>query len=154
MSAGREDVLLGAFKTELGSHVLAAKSALPKFGGKQLPDINLLLGSKEEKRIVVAEVKWQLSASSMREVTSRNHYLKKGSQQSGRIDFDPDPKKVDFVLLCKGHFGNEDVIEKGTLLCDYDTYVDTLKKNGLGAALERARTFDYLPKPEKGFQTG
>jgi hypothetical protein len=168
-SAGREDVLLGAFQKELGRYVLAAKASLPKVGGKQLPDIDLLLGSKEEKRMVVAEVKWQLSASSTREVTSRNDYLKKGSQQllairqfleanpgylrqSGRIDFDPDPERVDFMLLCKGHLGNQDVIEKGTLLCDYDVFVDALKKGGLHAALGSARAFDYLPLPEKDFK--
>lgn len=73
-------------------------------------------------------------------------------RQSGRIDFDPDPGRVDFVLLCKGHLGNEDVIEEGTLLCDYVVFVDALKKGGLDAALERARTFDYLPSPEKDFK--
>lgn len=168
-SAGREDVLLGAFQKEFGLYVLAVKASLPKVEGKQLPDIDLLLGSKEQKRIVVAEVKWQLSASSTREVTSRNDYLKKGGRQllairqfleanpgylrqSGRIDFDPDLEKVDFVLLCKGHLGNEDVIEKGTLLCDYDVFVNALKKGGLDTALDRARTFDYLPSPEKDFK--
>jgi hypothetical protein len=49
--------------------------------GKQLPDIDILMGEPGLSQLVVCEVKWQLSGSSTREVINRDEYLKKGLRQ-------------------------------------------------------------------------
>jgi hypothetical protein len=167
-SNGKEDALLGDLEKRCAP-LLGSKVSLPKIGGKQLPDIDLLLGSPDKQRIVAAEIKWQLSSSSTREVVSRNDYLKKGAEQleairefleanlgylraSRRIAFDLKGGETEYILLCKGHLGNEDVISNGILMCDYDVFVRTLENNGLESAISEAHQFNYLPKLNEDFK--
>jgi hypothetical protein len=148
--------------------LLDSQIKLPKWNGNQLPDIDLLLGNSDRTHLVVAELKWQLSASSTREVVSRNDYLKKGYSQLLKIrEFlkaNPDyllrrglsehlasDIKLSFLLLCRGHLGSETVMtDSEILMCDDTVFLDALD-GGLESAVHIAQSFSYLPLDGKDF---
>ena len=139
---------------------------LPNWKGQRLPDIDLILGEPQSDDIVIAEVKWQLSPSSTKDVIARNEYLKKGTRQLKLIQeflienpnylrerriITGNPQDLTFLLLCKGRLGNEDVIGPGMTMADYDTFKDYLATSGLKAALGRLVDYDYLPVEGRDF---
>ena len=164
----REDEAITEYKRRHAAALIGTQIKLPRWNGKQLPDIDLLLANPERTHLVLAELKWQLSASSTREVAARNDYLKKGSAQlmairdflaahpaylksRGLTDKPTDDLKLSFLLLCKGHLGSETVMTTPEILmCDNDTFLGELDK-GLDAAIDLAKSFDYLPKEGKDF---
>jgi len=77
-SLTRERLAVDEYRRRHSSLLIDSSVNLPKWKGKQLPDIDLLPANSSLTHLVVAELKWQLSASSTREVASRNDYLKKG----------------------------------------------------------------------------
>jgi len=167
-SLAREDEAISEYKDKHPSLLIGTQIKLPKWNGKQLPDIDLLFANLERTHLVVAELKWQLSASSTREVATRNDYLKKGSTQlltirdflaahpeylktRGLIDKSTDDLKLSFLLLCKGHLGSETVMTAPEILmCDNDTFLRGLAQ-GLDGAVDLAKSFAYLPKEGKDF---
>lgn len=167
-SLAREDEAIREYKSNHADALIDTQIKLPKWNGKQLPDIDLLFANPERTHLVLAELKWQLSASSTREVATRNDYLKKGSAQllairdflaanpeylknRGLIDKSTDDLKLSFLLLCKGHLGSETVMTAPEILmCDNETFLGALGE-GLGAAIDLVRSFDYLPKEGKDF---
>jgi len=167
-SLSRESLAVAEYRRQHPSTLIDAQINLPKWNGSQLPDIDLLFGNADHTHLVVAELKWQLSASTTREVVSRNDYLKKGSAQLVKIrDFllaNPDylrargltkvsttDAKITLLLLCRGHLGSETVMTSpDILLCDDATFFNELDK-GLEAALRAAETFSYLPLEGKDF---
>jgi hypothetical protein len=168
-SSGKEERLIKDFSARCGKVVLGAQVATPVIEGKQLPDIDLLLGTTPDRRLVVTELKWQLTASSTREVVARNDYLKKGRQQllalrlflGSRPDFlripthkgkEIDYDRTEYLLLCKGHLGNEDVLDPNILMCDYDVFAATVEAEGLQAGLEKAKELSFLPVVETDFK--
>jgi hypothetical protein len=148
--------------------VIDSQINLPKWNGGQLPDIDLLFGNSDRTHLVVAELKWQLSASSTREVASRNDYLKKGYSQLAKIrEFlkaNPDylrsrglsqhstsDIKLTFLLLCRGHLGSETVItDTEILMCDNTVFLDSLDE-GLESAIQVVQSFSYLPREGEDF---
>ena len=158
--AGTEDEAIREYKSRHAAALIDTQIKLPKWNGKQLPDIDLLFANPERTHLVLAELKWQLSASSTREVAARNDYLKKGSAQlvairdflaanpeylknRGLIDKSTDDLKLSFLLLCKGHLGSETVMTTPEILmCDNDTFLGELD-NGFDAAIDLAKSFDY-----------
>jgi hypothetical protein len=162
-TSGREKVLSASARKILRKNWLGGGIFLPKWNGQQLPDIDLLLGQKEQGPIVVCEVKRQLSGSSTREVINRDEYLRKGLKQLEAIRefLASDPRFLQsrqlldrparlsdfvFILLCKGHLGSETVQSKGILKCDYDVFIQTVRSQGVDAALRLAREHAYLPR--------
>jgi len=57
------------------------KVRLTNWKGRRLPDIDDNLAEPQSDDIVIAEVKWLLSARSTKDVIARNEYLKKGTRQ-------------------------------------------------------------------------
>jgi hypothetical protein len=119
-SVSKEDVLLKDLKERYPELVRGLKVNLPNWKGQRLPDIDVILAELRSDDIVIAEVKWLLSASSTKDVIARNDYLKKGTRQLMLIkEFlmeNPNylrergitigrPQNVIFLLLCKGHLG-------------------------------------------------
>ncbi len=164
----KEDILLQSFAAKFPERVIAMQVRLPEHHGRQLPDIDLLLRGERAESVVVVEAKWQLSASTTKEVVSRNEYLKKGQEQLRRIrtflgenpdylkqrafvNFSITHEKIQYLLLTKGHLGGEDTIVSDTLMVDYDIFVDYLRRFGLGDALGRLASYDYLPVLNKDF---
>ncbi|SNT13771.1 hypothetical protein SAMN05421770_104337 [Granulicella rosea] len=162
-TSGREKALLASAKDVLGKHWIGAGVQLPKWKGKQLPDVDLLLGGPDPGKFVVCEVKWQLSGSSTREVINRDEYLRKGLHQLEQIrefliahpSFLKDrgltnhvttSSDFEYVLLCKGHLGSETVQSDGILKCDYDVFCRSVTEHGVLSALTLARDNSYLPK--------
>jgi hypothetical protein len=167
-TASKEAQLLGSFEAAFPEHTIGTTIELPVHQGKQLPDIDLLLRSENPSTIVVAEIKWQLSASSTKEVVSRNEYLKKGQTQllrirqflnenpgylkrRGLINFETTDGNTKYLLLSKGHLGCEDILTKELLLADYDVFVQYLRQFGFHVAIQRLAVFDYLPVQGKDF---
>lgn len=166
-SLTRERIAIEEYRERHQAIVIDASVNLPKWKGKQLPDIDILFGNPERTHLVVAELKWQLSASSTREVASRNDYLKKGTAQlvairqflienplylknRGLIDISVDAIKVSYLLLCKGHLGTETVMAPGILMCDNGTFLRALDL-GINAAIDTANGFEYLPIEGRDF---
>lgn len=162
-TSGREKVLAAAAKEILGVNWIAAGVSLPKWKGRQLPDIDLLIKGTNQNPLLLCEVKWQLSGSSTREVINRDEYLKKGLrqleaireflaahplflQERNLIDRPTEPKDLEFLLLCKGHLGSETIQSEGILKCDYDVFLRDIVHQGSEHALELARKYSYLPK--------
>jgi hypothetical protein len=77
----RDLILLFVHVVTLGKRRISDGIPLPIWKGKQLPDIDILMGEPGLSQLVVCEVKWQLSGSSTREVINRDEYLKKGLRQ-------------------------------------------------------------------------
>jgi hypothetical protein len=167
-SLSLESLAVAEYRRRHFSTLIDSQIKLPKWNGSQLPDIDLLFGNTDHTHLVIAELKWQLSASSTREVVSRNDYLKKGSAQLLKIrDFllaNPEylrargltkvsmtDVKVTLLLLCRGHLGSETVMTSSDILmCDDATFFTELDK-GLETALHTAETFSYLPLEGKDF---
>lgn len=166
-SLTREGLAVDEYRRRHSSLLIDSSVNLPKQKGKQLPDIDILLANSSRTHLVVAELKWQLSASSTREVASRNDYLKKGTAQlvairqflsenpnylmnRGLIASSTDNIKVSYLLLCKGHLGSETVMAPGILMCDNGTFLKALDQ-GVDAAIEVAGEFKYLPREGKDF---
>jgi hypothetical protein len=162
-TSGREKMLTASARRTLGSHWIAGGIPLPKWKGKQLPDIDLLVRQGDDAPIVVSEVKWQLSGSSTREVINRDEYLKKGLRQLETIreflaahpqflqsrhlwDRPTQMSDFEFVLLCKGHLGSETIQSEGILKCDYEIFLQAIRRQGINAALQLAREHSYLPR--------
>jgi hypothetical protein len=167
-SSGREKLLIEAARQTLGGSLISDCVRLPVWGGSQLPDIDLLLGDAGRVHLAVAEVKWQLSGSSTREVINRDEYLKKGLRQleavrgflsahpdflrsRGLLDRATEAGDFDFVLLCKGHLGSETIQSFGIEKCDYDTFIEQVGKEGLESAVRLARDHSYLPHCPRDF---
>jgi hypothetical protein len=162
-TSGREKVLAAAAKEVLGPNWIAAGVSLPKWKGKRLPDIDVLIQGTDQRPLLVCEVKWQLSGSSTREVINRDEYLKKGLrqlaairqflavhplflQERGLVDRPTEPSDFEFLLLCKGHLGSETIHSEGILKCDYDVFLQAIVEQGSAHALEFAREHSYLPQ--------
>jgi hypothetical protein len=62
------------------------------------------------------------------------------------------PQDMTFLLLCKGHLGNEDVIGPEMTMADYDIFKDYLGTCGLKATLGRLVDYDYLPVEGRDFK--
>lgn len=166
-SLAREDEAIREYKSHVAV-LIDTQIKLPKWNGRQLPDIDLLFANPERTHLVIAELKWQLSASSTREVATRNDYLKKGSAQllairdflaanpeylknRGLMDKSTDDLKLSLLLLCKGHLGSETVMTAPEILmCDNETFLAALRE-GLDAAINLVRSFAYLPQEGKDF---
>jgi hypothetical protein len=99
-------------------------------------------------------------------VIARNDYLKKGTRQlmlikeflmenpnylRERAIITGHPQDVTYLLLCKGHLGNEDVIAPGMTMADYDTFKDYLGISGLKTTIGRLVEYDYLPVEGRDF---
>ncbi len=162
-TSGREKLLVAAARKTLGKHWISGGIALPKWRGKQLPDIDILMGRPEAAPFIVCEVKWQLSGSSTREVINRDEYLKKGLRQleairefftahpgflqsRGLLNRSTQHSDFEFVLLCKGHMGSETIQSDGIEKCDYDIFLQSVRKQGVIRALQLARDHSYLPQ--------
>jgi hypothetical protein len=162
-TSGREKMLAASARKTLGTNWIGDGIPLPQWNGRQLPDIDLLIGGTNGASLVVCEVKWQLSGSSTREVINRDEYLKKGLRQleairgfltvnpqfllsRGLLDRETRPSDFEFVLLCKGHLGSETIQAGGILKCDYDVFLDEVHQHGVSSAVELARTHSYLPQ--------
>jgi hypothetical protein len=161
-STTREEAALSEYRERVPSLVVGTQVHLPRWNGRQLPDIDLILREPSGNTLVIAELKWQLSAISTREVVSRNEYLKKGHEQLKRIreflaakpsylrergllDKETSDLNVVYLLLCKGHLGSEAIIAGDTIsMADSDVFLSHLTQ-GLELALEVVRTFSYLP---------
>jgi hypothetical protein len=166
-SLTREKIAIDEYRRKHPALVIDDAINLPKWKGKQLPDIDLLLANGERTHLVVAELKWQLSASSTREVAARNDYLKKGMAQllairdfitdnprylmnRGLISSSTDKITVSYLLLCKGHLGSETVMSPSILMCDNGTFLNALDQ-GVAYAIEAANGFEYLPREGEDF---
>ena len=162
-TSGREKMLAASARKILGATWVGDGIPLPQWNGKQLPDIDLLIGGTDRALLVVCEVKWQLSGSSTREVINRDEYLKKGLRQleairefltanpqfllsRGLLNRETQPSDFEFVLLCKGHLGSETIQTEGILKCDYDVFLEAVHQQGVSRAVELARTHSYLPQ--------
>jgi hypothetical protein len=165
-SISKEDVLLKDLKQRFPGLVRGTKIRLPNWKGQRLPDIDAILGEPQSDQIVIAEVKWLLSASSTKDVIARNDNLKKGTRQLMLIKefLMENPtylrergiitgrrQDMTFLLLCKGHLGNEDVIGPGMTMSDYNTFKDYLGTSGLKTTIERLGQYDYLPVEGRDF---
>lgn len=167
-SASKEDRLLAAFSQSQPGLVRGQKIRLPEWQGRRLPDIDMVLSDAEEKLVVIAEMKWQLSASDTRDIIARNEYLKKGVGQLTRIrDFlseNPgylrerqilngftEADRTVYALLCKGHLGSEDVIQPGIVMADWDVFSDYVGRFPLQKAMQRLGAYDYLPIQGRDF---
>jgi hypothetical protein len=161
-TSGREKLLAAAARKTLGKYWISDGIPLPKWRGKQLPDIDILMGAPGGAPLVVCEVKWQLSGSTTREVINRDEYLKKGLRQLEAIqefltahpqflqtrslfNRPTQPSDFEFVLLCKGHLGSETIQSEGIVKCDYDIFLQTVRKHGIKPALQLAWEHSYLP---------
>ena len=167
-SVTREHEVINEYESKCAASLIGTRINLPKWNGKQMPDIDLLFANPERTHLVIAELKWQLSGSSTREVAARNDYLKKGSVQllairdylaahpeylkgRGLIDKPTNGLRLSFILLCKGHLGSETVMTAPEILmCDNDTFLGELA-NGVDAAIDLAKSFVYLPKESRDF---
>jgi hypothetical protein len=162
-TSGREKMLAASARKILGTTWVGDGIRLPQWKGKQLPDIDLLIGSSDRATLVVCEIKWQLSGSSTREVINRDEYLKKGLRQLEAIrefltanprfllsrellNRETQPSDFEFVLLCKGHMGSETIQAERILKCDYDVFLEAVQQQGVSRAIELARTHSYLPQ--------
>lgn len=141
---------------------------LPKSGGRQLPDIDVLLRGSGAQTLVIVEIKWQLSAADTKEVIARNDYLQKGQshlllikeflllnpsylRERGLIDNNISNETISCLLLCKGHLGSADIIATHSVMADYDVFVGYLAEGSFESALNRVMTYDYLPIPDRDF---
>jgi hypothetical protein len=162
-TSGKEALLVANAREVLKDEIIAQNVKLPNWKGAGLPDIDLIFRGADDQLIVACEIKWQLSASSTREVVYRDEYLKKGIKQllkirefllhhrdflrkRGIVDVDMAVGGATFLLLCKGHLASESVFHDGILICDYDWFVRTVQERGIEAALDGATSFSYLPK--------
>jgi hypothetical protein len=167
----REAKIIADFTSHCREHVLANSLRLPTFRGRQLPDIDVLLRGVTEGSLIIAEIKWQLSAAETKEVAARNDYLKKGQNQllaikefleqnpnylceRGLVDFETIPGSITCLLLCKGHLGSADVLAPHSIMADYDIFIRYLRESSFAKALERVAAYDYLPIPGKDFVLG
>jgi hypothetical protein len=73
------------------------------------------------------------------------NYLRERGIITGR------PQNMTFLLLCKGHLGNEDVIAPGIVMADYDTFKDYLRVSGVKTTIGRLAEYDYLPVEGRDF---
>jgi hypothetical protein len=74
----REDEAIREFKDKHAAALLDTQIKLPKWNGKQLPDIDLLFANPERTHLVLTELKWQLSASSTRRSQPETTTSRKG----------------------------------------------------------------------------